>query len=220
MLCALLELVRSQAVLSLLKPACDVFQLLSLLVDVARQLLVIALQAVVLITLFGVQIVEARLICILDLLDLLLVRTNLVLCIPLFRKQRVKMLALLVICVLNVKEKSVNVLRFGVTAMLVESQVVVSELTLILTHVFDKDLVLAFHGQVSVIVLVDIFNFLLHLGDFIDDVIVLRLKLVAVIGAVIDLTTRARSFICDARQAAICNRSINRVHFRVVTNTR
>jgi len=106
--------------------------------------------------------------------------------------------SLLVVLVLDVQEKCLDVVRFGITAMLVQSQVVVGQISFKLAHILDQSLVLAFESQIRGVVFVDVLNLLLHLIDLGSDFIVLVLHQVVVVVAIVDLSSGTNTCGLDA----------------------
>lgn len=110
MLSSLLKCVRAQSGLSLLKTSIYIFQLLSLRIDVLRELGVFLLQPLVLISLLGVQVVELGFISKINLGNLLLITRDLVFHITFFSEKSIKMLSLFIILVSNMDVKRFNIL--------------------------------------------------------------------------------------------------------------
>lgn len=103
------------------------------------------------------------------------------------------MSALLIVLVLNVHEECFDVLWLGVTAILIECQIIIGKLTLVPSNILNKSFILFLEGQVCRIVLINIFDFLLHLIDFIHDFSVFLLEQVGIVSAIINLSTGALS---------------------------
>jgi len=137
MLGSLLQCVCLQAVFSLAQSSVYFLQLVAWVVNLSKQLIVVTFELFVFISLFGVQIVKLRLVCKVDFLYLLLIAVDLIFHITLFAEKTVKMCSLLIVLVLNVHIKSFDVLWLCVRSMLVESQVVISQLTFVFAYVFD-----------------------------------------------------------------------------------
>ena len=101
------------------------------------------------------------------------------------------MRALLIILVLDVHEEGFDIFGFGVGAVLIESQVVVGELAFTAADFLDESLVFAFEVDVGRVVLIDVFDLLLHLLNLACDFDILILEQVAVVIAIVDLAPRA-----------------------------
>ena len=191
MLSALLERVLLQAVLGCNEALGNFLELLTLKANLVLQIVVLLLELLVLIALLRVEIVEAGLVCKVDIIDLLLIRIDLILHVALLGKEGVQMSSLLVILVLDMHVERLDILGFGIAAMLVKGQVVISEVTLELAHILDQSFILAFKLQVSGVVPVDFINFGLHFVDLGGNLVVLVPHQVVVVVAIVDLTTGA-----------------------------
>ena len=130
------------------------------------------------------------------------------------------MCALFVVLAFNVDVKGFNIVWLGVTAVLVQCQVVVSEFSFKLTHVFDQGLVLALQSDISLVVLVYSIYFVLHLVDLGGNLVVLVFKEVEVVVAIVHLATDPDSSRGDTRQTVVGHRSVNRADFGVITHAR
>ena len=108
-----------------------------------RKSIVLLLEFFILITLLGVQIIEPGLVSEVNVVDLLLVRVELILHVTLLGEKGVQVRPLLIVLVLDMHVESFNVFGLGIAAVLVESQVVVGKVALELTHVLDQHLILA-----------------------------------------------------------------------------
>ena len=95
--------------------------------------------------------------------------------------------SLLVILILDVLIESLNIIGFSIASVLVQGQVVVSQITLKLADVFDESLVFSLEGQVGRVIFVDVFDLLFHLVDLRRDVVVLRPQQVVVVVSIVDL---------------------------------
>ncbi len=104
------------------------------------------LEFLILIALLRVQVVQTGLVGKVDIIDLLLVRVELVLHVALLSKQGVQVRALLIVLVFDVHKQSLNVLRLGVTSVLVEGQVIVGQVAFELSDIFDQSFVFALQG--------------------------------------------------------------------------
>ena len=191
MLSALLERVLLQAVLGCNEALGNFLELLPLKANLVLQIVVLLLELLVLIALLRVEIVETGLVCEVDIIDLLLIRIDLILHVALLGKEGVQMSSLLVILVLDMHVERLDILGFGIAAMLVKGQVVISEVTLELAHILDQSFILAFKLQVSGVVSVDFINFGLHFVDLGGNLVVLVPHQVVVVVAIVDLTTGA-----------------------------
>lgn len=218
MLRALLEGIGAETHLSLGEAAVDLLELLALLVDVGHEALVIGLELLVFVALLGVQVVQLGFVGVVNFLNLLLVRLNLVLHVALLREEGVEVLALLVVLVLDVDVERFDVFGLSVGAVLVEGQVVVGEFAFVAAHIFDEGLVLALQREVGVVVLVDVFDLLLHLGNLGHNVVVLALQQVRVVVLVVDLAPRTRCLLAHAHHSVVRDGSVNAVDFGVVAN--
>lgn len=89
MLCTLLESVLAQSRFSLAKSRIDFFQLASLLLDLAEQLVIIIFVLFVVVSLLRVKIIQFGFIGKVNFLDLLLIGINFILHVALFREQAV-----------------------------------------------------------------------------------------------------------------------------------
>ena len=126
MLSALLEGVLLQAVLCCSEALGDFLELLSLKANLVLEIVVLLLELLVLIALLRVKIVEAGFICEVDVVDLLLIRIDLILHVALLSKEGVQVSSLFVILVLNMHVERLDILGLSIAAMLVEGQVVIS----------------------------------------------------------------------------------------------
>ena len=99
--------------------------------------------------------------------------------------------SLLVILILDMLVESLNIIGLSIASVLVQGQVVVSQITLKLADVFDESLVFSLEGQVGRVIFVDVFDLLFHLVDLRRDVVVLRPQQVVVIVTIVDLPARA-----------------------------
>ena len=156
------------------------------------------LQLLVLVTLLGVQVVEAGLVGEVNIVDLLLIRVAFVLHVTVLGKKGVEVPALLIVLAFDMLEQSFDVLGLCLASMLVLSQVVIGEVTFELANIFDQGLVLSLESQIGGIILVDVFDLLLHLIDLSSDVIVLVPHQVVVIVSIVDLTARSSSLSNDS----------------------
>ena len=89
MLSSLLERILFKAVFSSLKPLSHFLKVLSLDTDLMRELVVLLLELFVLVALLRIQVVQAGLVCEVDIVDLLLITVELVLHVALLCKQGV-----------------------------------------------------------------------------------------------------------------------------------
>ncbi len=119
MLGTLLKRVLLQTIFSGLETCSNFFELLALDTNFVSQTIVFVLEFLILIALLRVQVVQTGLVGKVDIIDLLLVRVELVLHVALLSKQGVQVRALLIVLVLDVHKQSLNVLRLGVTSVLV-----------------------------------------------------------------------------------------------------
>ena len=190
MLGPLLEGVLLEARLSLDQAGVDLLQLGPAAVDLALEATVLLLQALVLVPLLRIQIVQLALVGHVDVLDLLLDVRDLVLHVTLLSEDLVEVLPLLVILVLDVHEEGLDVLRLGIRAILVECQVVVSELALVLADILNQGLILPLESHVGLVVLVDLLHLRLHLVDLIHDLRILTLQQVVIVVSIVDLSAR------------------------------
>ncbi len=146
MLGTLFERVLLQTIFSRLKTRSNFFKLLALDSNLVSQAIVFVLEFLILIALLRVQVVQTGLVGKVDIIDLLLVRVELVLHVALLSKQGVQVRALLIVLVFDVHKQSLNVLRLGVTSVLVEGQVIVGQVAFELSDIFDQSLVFALQG--------------------------------------------------------------------------
>ncbi len=128
------------------------------------------------------------------------------------------MCSLFVVLILDVHEKRFNVLWLRVAAVFVKSQVVVSQLAFILAHIFNERFVLPFKSDVSLVVFIDVFYFLLHLLNLGCNFNVLLLQQIAVVVAVVDLATRSNLVCVHTHHAVIRYRSVHTRHFGIVAH--
>ena len=126
MLSALLEGVLLQAVLGCSEALGDFLELLSLKANLVLQIVVLLLELLVLIALLGVEIVEAGLVREVDIVDLLLIRIDLIFHIALLGKEGVQMSSLFVILVLNMHVERFDILGLSITTMFVKGKVIIS----------------------------------------------------------------------------------------------
>jgi hypothetical protein len=119
MLCPLFESVGLEAGLRCDEASINFLQVGPVLIDLGCEPTVLLLELLVLVALFGVQVVQLALVGQVDLLDLLLRVCDLVLHVPLLRKHLVQMRPLLVVLVLDVHEQGLDVLGLGVRTILV-----------------------------------------------------------------------------------------------------
>jgi len=117
--------------------------------------------------------------------------------------------SLFVVLVLDVHVQSFDVLGLRVTSVLVKGQVVVGKVTLELTHVFDKCLVLSLKRQVGGVVLVDVLDLLLHLVDFAGNIVVLVPEQVVVVVAIVDLSAWADTAPSHSRETMVGNGAVH-----------
>ena len=115
-----------QAVLGCSEALGNLLELLSLKANLVLQIVVLLLELLVLIALLGVEIVEAGLVREVDIVDLLLIRIDLIFHIALLRKEGVQMSSLFVILVLNMHVERLDILGLSITAMFVKGKVVIS----------------------------------------------------------------------------------------------
>ena len=180
-----------QAVLGCNEALGNFLELLPLKANLVLQIVVLLLELLVLIALLRVEIIEAGFISEVDIVDLLLIRIDLILHVALLGKEGVQMSSLFVILVLDMHVECLDILGFGIAAMLIKGQVVISEVTLELTHILDQSFILAFKLQVSGVVPVDFINFGLHFVDLGGNLVVLVPHQVVVVVAIVDLTAGA-----------------------------
>lgn len=115
--------------------------------------------------------------------------------------------------------QGLDIIGLGITSVLVESQVVIGELSFVSADILDEGLVLTLKVEVGGVILVDVFNLLLHLGDFSHNLTVFRLKEVMEISAVINLAARASLDSTDTGDTVVGHGSVNGVDLCVVTYT-
>jgi hypothetical protein len=102
----------------------------------------------------------------------------------------------------------------------IECQVVIGEFTFTPTYFLDQSFVFAFKGDVGRVVLVNVFDLLLHLLNFVGDLDVLGLELGGVVVAIIDLATTARCFHSHhATHTVVSNGAVHTVDLGVVADT-
>jgi len=97
----------------------DFLEFCSVDVDFIYKTVVFTFKLLILVTLLWVEIVETRLVGIVDLLNLLLIAVQLVFHVLLLRKQPVEMSFLLLILVFDVRVQVLDVFWLSVTAVLV-----------------------------------------------------------------------------------------------------
>lgn len=207
MLGALLECVLFQTGLSLHETLLDLFKFLAFFGDFTEQTSVIRLQLFVVVALFRVKIVQLGFSCIADLLNLLLITIYVVLNFPLLCEQLVQCHSLFIILILNVHEEGLDVVGFSVRTVLVERQVVVGQFSLIASDILDERLVFALQAEVGRVVLVDVFDFLLHFGDLGHDLTVLVFQKIEEVRAIVNLATWALVSSRDADHAVVGDRA-------------
>ena len=110
----LLQSVLSEPRLRLPEPLVDLLEFPPLLLNFGEQLVVIVFVLLVVVPLFGVEVVEFGLVGEVDLLDLLFVRVDFVLHVSLLREEAVQVGALLVVLVFDVHEERLDVLGLRV----------------------------------------------------------------------------------------------------------
>ena len=189
MLSALLERVLLQAVLGCNEALGNFLELLPLKANLVLQIVVLLLELLVLIALLRVEIIEAGFISEVDIVDLLLIRIDLILHVALLGKEGVQMSSLLVILVLDMHVERLDILGLRVAAMLIKSQVVIGEVSFKLTNILDESLIFALKIKIGSIVFIDVLYLLLHLGDLRGNIIVLGSQQVVVIVAIVDLSS-------------------------------
>ena len=126
MLSALLEGVLLQAILGCSEALGDFLELLSLKANLVLQIVVLLLELLVLIALLRVKIIEAGLVSKVDIVDLLLIRIDLIFHIALLGKEGVQMSSLFVILVLNMHVERFDILGLSITTMFVKGKVIIS----------------------------------------------------------------------------------------------
>ena len=119
MLSALLKGVLLQAVLGCSEALGYFLELLSLKANLVLQIVVLLLELFVLIALLGVEIIKASLVREVDIVDLLLIRINLIFHIALLGKEGVQMSSLFVILVLDMHVERFDILGLSITTMLI-----------------------------------------------------------------------------------------------------
>ena len=127
---------------------------------------------------------------------------------------------LFIVLVLDVHEEVLDVLGFGVAAVLVQGQVVVCQLTLVLANIFDEHFVPAFQSKVLGVIAVDVVNFLLHLSDLLCNFSVLCLHQGKIVIAVVILAARTEIASLHASKTVVCDWAIHRLDLGVHANTR
>jgi len=108
-----------QAVLSRNEALGNFLELLPLKANFVLQIVVLLLELLVFIALLRVEIVEAGLVSEVDIVDLLLIRIDLILHIALLCKEGVQMSSLFVILVLDMHVECFDILGLSITTMLV-----------------------------------------------------------------------------------------------------
>ena len=221
-LCTLLEGVLLEAGFGLDEARVDFLEVSSTPVNLLSQPLILLLQPLILVPLLRVQVIQLALIGHVDVLYLLLDIRDLVLHVALLREDLVQVLPLLVVLVLDMHEQGFDVLWLGIGPVLIQSQVIISQLPLILPHVLNQRLVLPLQGHIGLIILVDLFDLGLHLVDLIHDLRVLLLKQVVVVVSIIDLSARSGIIGLEALDAdtMIGNGSLDDVDLGVLSDTR
>jgi hypothetical protein len=136
------------------------------------------------------------------------------------RKQPVEVGFLFIVLVFDVHKEVLDILGFGVAAVLIQGQVVVCQLTLVLAHVFDKHFVPSFQSEVLGVITVDVINFLLHFSDLLCNFSVLCLHEGKIVIAVIILAARTEVACLHASKTVVCNWAIHRLDLCVHANTR
>jgi len=219
MLSTLLQSVLTKNTLSVSQLAINVFELLTGLLNFTEKLLIVSLVLLVIVTLLGVQVIKLSFVGEVNLLDLLFVGGNFVLHVSLFTEEAVQVLLLLLVLVANVHVQRIDVFWFGVGAVLVERQVVVSELTFALTHVLDQRLVFALEVHVGRVVTRYVLHLLFHLGDLTCNFNVLVLEQVSIVVAIVNLATGARLRRVHSHHTVVSHWAIHRVHLSVVAHS-
>lgn len=219
MLCPLFESVLLEPRLSLSKSLIGIFKLVSGVVDIRGEHRVLLLQPLVVVSLLGVEVIKLSFVSIIDLLDLRFVGLNLIFHIPFFGEKIIQVSLLLIVLVFDVHEECLDIVWFGVTTVLVESQVIVSQLTLELPDVLDERLVPPFESQVSRVIFVDFLNLRLHLVDLTDNVIVLILEQVEVVRPIVNLSASTLFTHFHTSHSCVGDWSVNCSDFGVVTHT-
>lgn len=189
MLGSLLESILLQAGLGSYQSAVDLLKICAVTIDLISEALILLLKLFVFVSLLRIQVVKLALIRHVDLLYLSLNIRDLIFHVSLLCEDLIQMRSLLIVLVLNVHVECFNVLWLCVTAVLIKSQIVISELSLIAADILDQGLILALEGHVSGIVLIDFFYLRLHLVDFIHNLCVLLLQQIQEVASVIDLAT-------------------------------
>lgn len=216
---SLLEGILSQSGFGLCKSAVDILKFVSGIDNLLVEHGVFLLELFIFVSLLRIQIVQSGLILEVDFLNLALVVLDFGFHVSLFAEKVIQMGSLFVILVLDVHVESFNVFRLGITSVFIESKVVISQLSLILSNVLDEGFVLSLKREVSSVILVDVFYLLLHLVDLLDNLIVLVFQEINVVGTIIDLTTRSLILYLDAGHTMIGDGSVNRFDLGVVTDT-
>jgi len=217
---SLLESILSQSGFGLCESTVDVFQFVSRVDNLLVEHGVLFLEFFILVSLLRIQIVQSGLILEVDLLNLTLIVLNFGFHVSLFPEKVIQVSSLLVILVLNMHIECLDIFRLGITSILVESKVIISQFSLVFSHILDKGFVLSLEREISGVILVDIFYLLLHLVDLLDNLIVLVFQKIDVVGAIIDLTTRSLILHLDAGHTMIGDRSVDCFNLGVVTDTR
>jgi hypothetical protein len=102
----------------------------------------------------------------------------------------------------------------------IESQVVIGKLAFAPTHFLNQSLVFAFESDVGRVVLVDIFDLLLHLLNFVGDLDILCLECGGVVVAIIDLATATGCFHSHhATHTVVGDGAVHTVDLGVVADT-
>jgi len=171
----LLEFVLSQLLFGLSESAIHIFEGLSAVHDVFVQMGVLFFQALVLVSLLGVQIVQLRLVCVLNLLDFLLEVIDFALNVPLLPENSVQILLLSFILVLYVKKVSVNIFGISSRTLLILSQVSIGKFAFKAAHFLDQSIPFALKCKISLIIFVDFLYFVGHLLNFVSDKLIFLL---------------------------------------------
>jgi len=143
MLCSLSQVIWSKSCFILNQSRADILEFSSLVIDITCELGVFFFKLLILISLFGIEIIKTSFILEVDIWDLGLIALNYRLHIFLFREQFIQMFSLFVILVFDVVVKCCNVICLCVTSIFVKSQVVISKITLGLPNFNDKWFILA-----------------------------------------------------------------------------
>jgi hypothetical protein len=149
---------------------------------------ILILELFIIVSLLRVEIVESGFVLVIYILQLLFRVFNISFHVSLLGEQVVQMRNLFVILVFVMHVEGLDIFWLGVNFVHVKSQLIVSELTLLLSNTLIKLLIVPFKIKICSIILVDLLYLTFHLINFSYDLIVRAFEQVVVVGTVVDLT--------------------------------